>query len=64
MQGADSVLMYQMIESFIENDIEGEGKSKYAPERDIDTVQTGGDAYREIMYNGWLAKQKAKEVNE
>ena len=42
MQGVDSVLMYQMIESFIENDIEGQGKSKYAPDRNIDTVQTGG----------------------
>lgn len=28
----------------------------------VEPVDTqGGDAYREIMYNGWVAKQKAKE---
>lgn len=49
MQGVDSVLMYQMIESFIENDIEGQSNSKYAPERDIDTVQTSGYTPRPIV---------------
>ena len=48
MQGVDSVLMYRMIESFIENEIEGKGNSRYAPERDIDTVQTGGYTPRPI----------------
>ena len=42
MQGVDSVLMYRMIESFIENDIEGKGK--YAPERDINTVEISADS--------------------